>query len=48
MMSACGSFLGLGGRTEAAELAMTAAFPGGRRRARVTTESRASDASAVS
>ena len=49
MMSACGSFLGLGGLTEqAAELAMTAAFPDGRRRACVTTESRASDASAVS
>ena len=48
MMSACGSFLGLGGRTEAAELAMTAAFPGGRWRARVTTESCASDASADS
>ena len=49
MMSACGSFLGLGGLTEeAAELAMTAAFPGGRRRVSVTTESRASDATAVS
>lgn len=35
MASACGSFLGLGGLTEeAAELAMTAAFPDGRRRVR--------------
>lgn len=50
MTSACGSFLGLEGRTEgAAELAMTAPFPGERRRrARMTTEARAGDAGAVS
>lgn len=50
MTSACGSFLGLGGRTEeAAELAMLAPYcPSERRRGRMTTETRASDASAVS